>query len=343
MTLLINRRLNRRYWLALGLGAVCNAGLAATALPTRIATPALTHSDLVRNGLQQHFVPAAQAFAQSTTALHALLAAGCSLPSVPSARAAWRTAMLDWERLSAVAVGPLLERRSARAIDFWPTRPAMVSAAAQAQPADIAALERIGAPAKGLPALEWLLWQPAPDASQCAYAALLAEACAIEAQALLADFQTLAQRDWREDAALPVFQEWVGQTVGGIEQLRWKKIAKPARTGRATDWPRATSDSTRAAWQATWASLQHFLVGTGRAQEQGSLNGYLAGDNQTALSAQLETLVHRVHSRVTAADPARPATIAPAVQALAQAKQLMENNIAPALQTMVGFSDADGD
>lgn len=335
--------IDRRLWLVLGLGAVCNVGGAATALPARIATPALSHSDLVRNGLQLHFVPAAQAFVQSTVALRDLLAAGCSLASLPSARNAWRTAMLDWERLSAVAVGPLLERRSARAIDFWPTRPAMVSAAAQAQPTDITALERIGAPAKGLPALEWLLWQPAPDTAQCAYAALLAEACALEAQALQDDFQILAQRDWREDAALPVFQEWVGQTVGGIEQLRWKKIGKPARTGRATDWPRATSGSTRAAWQANWASLQHFLLGTGRAQEQGSLNGYLAGDNQTALSSQLEILVDQVRSRLTAADPARPATIGSAVQALAQAKQLMENKIAPALQTMVGFSDADGD
>ncbi|WP_394788114.1 imelysin family protein [Rhodoferax sp.] len=331
--------LDRRNWLALGLGMLCSAARADTK-PTRVAAPALTHSDFVRNGLQLHFVPLAQAFVQSSTALSDQLAQSCS---ATTAHEAWRRAMLDWERLAAVAVGPLLERRSARAVDFWPTRPAMVSAAVQTQPQNLQALEKIGAPAKGLPALEWLLWQAAPNADQCAYATLLASACAAEAQTLLEEFQALAQRDWKEDIALPVFQEWVGQAVGGLEQLRWKKIGKPARSARASDWPRGTSGSTRAAWQAEWDGLQHFLIGTGRSGEQGSLNGYLAGDNQLALSAQLETTVEQLHARIKAADPARPATVAAAVQSLAQGKRLMEDKIAPALQTMVGFSDADGD
>jgi uncharacterized protein YdcH (DUF465 family) len=46
---------------------------------------------------------------------------------------------------------------------------------------------------------------------------------------------------------------------------------------------------------------------------------------------------------VLAADPARPASTAAAVAALAQARLLLQDKIAPELQTMVGFSDADGD
>ena len=339
MPLLIDRRLNRRYWLALGLGALCSAVQAAP-LPARIASPAFTQTEWVRNALRLHFVPAAQAFAQSSTALRDMLAAGCN---PVTARPAWRTAMLDWERLSAVSVGPLLERRSARNIDFWPTRPAMVSAAVPNPPLTPAALDDLGAPAKGLPALEWLLWQPTPDAAQCAYAAALAQGCAAEAQALLADFQSLAARDWTPDTALTAFNEWFSQAVGGLEQLRWKKMGKPARNGRASDWPRATRSSTQAAWQASWASMQNFLVGTGRSQEQGSLNGYLAGENQLALSAQLEMAVALLHTRMLAADPARPASVNAAMQALAQAKKLLEDKIAPELKTMVGFSESDGD
>nr|WP_315430068.1 imelysin family protein [uncultured Albidiferax sp.] len=331
--------IDRRRWLLLGAGVLCHAAWAAP-LPPRIASPSLTQSDFVRNGLQLHFVPAAQAFAQSTAALRDRLADGCSLQP---ARAAWRTAMLDWERLSAVSVGPLLERRSARTLDFWPTRPAMVSAAVQAPPADAAAVEQLGAPAKGLPALEWLLWQRAPDAAQCAFAALLAEACAVEAQAILADFQALARQNWTPETALTVFHEWFSQAVGGFEQLRWKKMGKPARSGRASDWPRATSGNTRAAWQAAWGGLQHFLVGTGRTQEQGSLNGYLAGDNQLDLSAQLESAVAQLHTRMQAADPVRGTAVTAAMQALAKTKQLMEDKIAPELKTMVGFSESDGD
>lgn len=335
MTLLIDRR----QWLALGAGLLCHAAGAAN-LPVRIASPAITQTDWVRNALRLHFVPAAQAFAQSSAALRDTLAADCN-PA--TARPAWRTAMLDWERLSAVSVGPLLERRSARSIDFWPTRPAMVTASLPNPPLTAAALDDLGAPAKGLPALEWLLWQTAPDAAQCTYAAALAQGCAVEAQALLVDFQALAARDWNPDSALAAFNEWFSQAVGGLEQLRWKKMGKPARSGRASDWPRATSGSTRAAWQASGASLQNFLVGAGRSQEQGSLNGYLAGENQLALSAQLEAAVALLHTRMLAVDPARAATVTATMQALAQVKKLLEDKVAPELKTMVGFSESDGD
>ena len=331
--------IDRRQWLALGLGTLCSAAWAAP-LPQRIASPAITQTDWVRYALRLHFVPAAQAFAQSSAALRDVLAAG---GNPATARPAWRAAMLDWERLSAVSVGPLLERRSARSIDFWPTRPAMVTAAVPNPPQTAAALDDLGAPAKGLPALEFLLWQAAPDAAQCTYAAALAQGCATEGQALLADFEALAARAWTPDTALAAFNEWFSQAVGGLEQLRWKKMGKPARSGRASDWPRATSGSTRAAWQANWASLQNFLVGTGRSQEQGSLNGYLAGENQLALSAQLETAVALLHTRMQAADPARAASVTAAMQALAQAKKLLEDKVAPELKTMVGFSESDGD
>ncbi|BDT66166.1 hypothetical protein os1_03220 [Comamonadaceae bacterium OS-1] len=335
MTLLIDRR----QWLALGAGLLCQAAGAAN-LPVRIASPAITQTDWVRNALRLHFVPAAQAFAQSSATLRDVLATGCN-PA--TARPAWRAAMLDWERLSAVSVGPLLERRSARSIDFWPTRPAMVTAAVPNPPQTAAALDDLGAPAKGLPALEFLLWQAAPDAAQCTYAAALAQGCAAEGQALLADFEALAARAWTPDTALAAFNEWFSQAVGGLEQLRWKKMGKPARSGRASDWPRATSGSTRAAWQASWASMQNFWLGTGRSQEQGSLNGYLAGENQLALSAQLEAAVALLHTRMLAADPARAASVTAAMQALAQAKKLLEDKIAPELKTMVGFSESDGD
>lgn len=339
MTLLNDRLLHRRDWLAIGLGTLCSAAWAAP-LPPRIASPAITQTDWVRNALRLHFVPAAQAFAHSSSALANTLATGCHLPA---ARNAWRAAMLDWERLNAVAVGPLIERRSARSIDFWPTRAAMVAAAVAAPPPDLAALAELGAPAKGLPALELLLWQAAPTAAQCSYAATLAQGCAAEGQALLADFEALATRAWTPDTALAAFNEWFSQAVGGLEQLRWKQMGKPARSGRASDWPRATSASTRAAWQAHWAGLQHLLVGTGRSQEQGSLNGYLAGENLLALSARLEAAVALAHTRVLAAQPTRPASVNAAMQALAQAKKLLEDEIAPELKTMVGFSESDGD
>lgn len=310
----------------------------------RVAAPYLTPSQFVRGALALHFVPAAQAFTQSTAALAAHLADACSTAEgVQAARALWRTAMLDWERLAAVAVGPLIERRAARSLDFWPTRPAMVEAAVRAQPTSLADLERVGAPAKGLPALEWLLWQPRLDSSACAYATLLARDGATQAQALQAGFDALAQREWDDEAALPVLHDWIGQAVGGIEQLRWKKIGKPARSGRKGDWPRATSGQTRAAWAAQWEGLERLLLGTAAGEEQGSLNGLLRGRGYLGVSRQLEQAAARAGAAVAAADPARPTTLAAAQQALARNKAVIEDKAAGALQITVGFSDADGD
>jgi hypothetical protein len=64
-------------------------------------------------------------------------------------------------------------------------------------------MERIGAPAKGLPALEWLLWtQPvAPSSPACRYAAEVAADIAREAAALAAAFDALAAQDWDEARA----------------------------------------------------------------------------------------------------------------------------------------------
>ena len=69
----------------------------------------------------------------------------------------WQATTHAWERLSSVAVGPLITRRSQRQIDFSPTRPSLIERAIQSGPAGQQAMERIGTPAKGLPALEWLL------------------------------------------------------------------------------------------------------------------------------------------------------------------------------------------
>jgi uncharacterized protein len=336
-------------WLAApaALGAAAQARAQKPQRPRhdpRVAAPFLTPSQYVRGALALHFVPAAQSFERSAQALAAHLGNACaSADGLIAGRTLWRTAMLGWERLSAVAVGPVVDRRAARALDFWPTRPAMIEAAVRAQPATPTDLERIGAPAKGLPALEWLLWQPRLDGAACAYAALLARDCATEAAALREGFDKLAQREWDDEAALPVMHDWIGQTVGGLEQLRWKKIGKPARAARKNEWPRATSGQTRAAWAAHWEGVEQLLLGSPTGDEQGSVNGLLRGRGHLAISAQLERATARAASAITAADPARPATLATAQQALARNKAVVEDKAAGALQITVGFSDADGD
>ncbi len=95
-------------------------------------------------------------------ALDAHCQGGLAIPS----RQAWREALVAWSRLSTVAVGPLVERRSARRIDFQPTRPELIEQAVAATAEGKLDMDLVGSAARGFPALEWLLWaQPARAAA----------------------------------------------------------------------------------------------------------------------------------------------------------------------------------
>jgi predicted lipoprotein len=196
------------------------------------------------------------------------------------ARDAWLAAADAWERLQAVSVGATLARRSARSLDFRPARPALIKRAVGAhgkakEPPDAKALERVGAPAKGLPALEWLLWdRTAPQTpAACRYASGLAQAVHREATALATAHAADAARNWPEEAeaAADRAAEAVNQWLAGLEILRWRYLGKPlaivsSKGGPSPDanrdiWPRPPSASHREAWQARWESLRNVAIG----------------------------------------------------------------------------------
>jgi predicted lipoprotein len=141
-------------WPALPVGAQQMAG--------NVALPFYQPPDVVQGAWRQWLAPRARDLVLRAEALAAALSAACVAPggagAMDAARVAWAEAALAYGRLSAVSVGPLLRRRSTRQIDFAPTRPELIRRAIASAPADLQALERIGTPAKGLPALEWLLW-----------------------------------------------------------------------------------------------------------------------------------------------------------------------------------------
>ena len=117
----------------------------------------------VLQGIYSHAaLPRAQAFERAAQALAPAIGALCSASAPTSstalagARSAWQETTQAWETLTAVAIGPVIQRRSLRTIDFAPTRPALIERAIQTQPQGAKAFERVGTPAKGLPA------KPAP-------------------------------------------------------------------------------------------------------------------------------------------------------------------------------------
>ncbi|MEF7615480.1 imelysin family protein [Aquincola sp. MAHUQ-54] len=335
------------------------AAPAATPAPRAdVAVPFYTPVHALQALYSLHYLPRARAFADTSAALATALAAGCDAPAprgLDTARAGWRNTMVAWESLSAVQFGPLVERRSSRRIDFQPPRPELIARAIQAAPAGEAGMARVGAPAKGLPALEWLLWtRPvAPRTAECRFALAVARDLQREAALLAQDFQALAERDWGEEAeaASTAFGEFINQWLGGIERLRWADIEKPVRSaeGRPVAWPRHASGHTALAWQARWQALQALSAGPALPIGEGGvpIEAYLRGRGLNPLADALGTQVAASGKAVASlGDGAAPqATAAPlaAARELGALKSLIEKRVAPALEVAIGFSDADGD
>jgi hypothetical protein len=295
--------------------------------------------------LQHHWLaPRAADFARASAPLVPALQTLCnappsgSEPALSEARQQWLTALAAWERLSAVAIGPVLERRSQRQIDFTPTRPRLIDKAIKAAPKTPTDMELIGTPAKGLPALEWLLWtkpvQPASPA--CGYAVRVAEEVHREAQALATSPAPAADPK-------TVLSDLVNQWVGGLERLRWANLEMPTRvamTGggqEAPDYPRLASGASAASWAAQWDGLKALATGPV------SLASALGAAGQTQVAGDLTRTVAAADNAMQGLSDADGARILAAAKALAELKRLVEDRVAPALGVSIGFSDADGD
>lgn len=353
--------INRRHTLA-GLLAVAALPVTGLHAQTRdaLAFPYYSGEDALQGLYARHLPPLARDFETQAKALTAAARRHCAGPAIPTTlKDAWRQALLSWQTLSSPALGPVIERRSQRQIDFWPTRPALLAKALERAPATLADMESIGTPAKGFPAMERLLaGRPAP--AHCPYLVLVAEGIAAEASALRAGFDALAQRDWTsdEDAARAAFAEWINQWLGGLERLRWAHIEQPvqkARTagkGHAPEFARMAAADNAAEWRAQWKALlaQARLSAAQRAQPpqpgQGlvPIEALLMGKGQIALAQRWAQALDRADAAI-AALPTKAGE--PELMALSKTLKgvttLYQTEVAAALDVPLGFSDADGD
>lgn len=321
------------------------------------AFPSYTAADALQ-GLYRHRLPAqAQAFEAQARALGTALRERCGQPGGAEAlQQSWLQALQAWQALATPSVGPLVERRSQRQLDFWPPRPALIERALRQPPRSLADLERIGTPAKGFPALEWLLRQPL-DEARCAYAALLGQDIEAQAQALAADLAARAAALDKPDETLGAsFQEWVNQWLGGWERLRWTQIEQPlqkARTGgSAPAFARQSQPANLADWRTQWEALQAQAQLSPQQRREPPQPGLalvpiealLMGKGRIALAERWAQALDKVGARMAALTPQ---TGAQELLALAQDMKavtaLFQNEVAPALDVPLGFSDTDGD
>ncbi|MBN8487396.1 MAG: hypothetical protein J0M20_06700 [Burkholderiales bacterium] len=275
----------------------------------------------------------------------------------PTARQAWRHSALTWSRLSTVAVGPLVDRRSARQVDFQPTRPEAIRKALGWVAEGPLDSQRLGSAARGLPALEWLLWSaqaPGPSPGVCRYSALVAQDLLAEADALDAAFRLRAQTPASEEAAvIDQLSEALNQWLGGLDQLRMQAIVRPLAQARtrgqhSLQLPRGLAGEAVADRMARWSTLRALaLFDAPVAPPAGSalvpIETMLRGTGRNALADRLLQQGRAVDKALEAARGDAPRALQAAAAELAALRHLVEEDVASALDIRIGFSDADGD
>lgn len=352
--------------------AACRHGLRAAALvlagvlasaPVRAAVTA-ADAGLVRALYAGWYLPRATAFTDEGTRLAAVLDRLCRAGpqdepgALAAARAQWRQLLTAWEELSAVRGGALLSRRTPRAIDFMPTRPLAIERAVRSEPADVRVLERIGTPAKGLPALEWLLWgQPArADSPHCRYARQLALEVEGEGRALQQAFGLALQQGWDEEELDYALYEFLNLFDAGLQKLWWEDIERPRHqaAGRRAVFSRDASGTSVHAWRVRWHALRLLAVGArgvadpgrapdGAAQEPPSLHAHLLAVGRPDTGRRLLPLVAAVDEALGALDDPTPLHLDATVVALKALQHFLEADVADALQYVISFFDEDGD
>lgn len=341
----------------------------AADLPVPFYTPRDFIQSLYRYGFPGRMAEFAQQSHAQVTALNQLCNANPvdSASALKEARAQWQTTAMAWDGLSAVAVGPLLTRRSQRQIDFAPTRPELIKRAILSDPADALAMERIGTPAKGFPALEWLLWTrpdagTLPNTPACHYAEQIASEIQAEATALSRDFKALAAPGSFADREVVTvaMNEMVNQWIGGLERLRWTQMEKPLMRALSAkpdarsppDFPRSASSTTVQSWAAQWKGIARITLAPQTPPQlpgEGplSLEIYLRGRGMQALADKLVDLSQNVEralpSTASSTGFAGKTELLAATKAVADLKRFAEMEMSAALDVNIGFSDADGD
>nr|WP_315429284.1 imelysin family protein [uncultured Albidiferax sp.] len=340
----------RTTWLAL----ICCLAAPAAAAPAD--QPFDAYAGFVRGVYAQWYVPGAQSFAQQSQALAESLQQFCAAEAsadVEPVRQQWLRSVSAWERFSAVRGGALLARRSPRSLDFMPTRPEAIAAAVRSAPSDAAAMDAIRAPAKGLPALEWLLWpgQLRPQTPACHYAEQVAADILAEALALQNAYASALQADWDDKEAEYAMYEFLNLWNSALQKL-WREdmdsVLQKLQAGRFASFHRSSSGHSAEAWRIHWQALRELAMGNVSSSASVSLHSYLLAQQHGAQAEQLAQTVAGVDQalgRLLAQRQPTAASVpmAETIRALKALQHFTETDLGHTLQFTINFFDEDGD
>jgi predicted lipoprotein len=288
------------------------------------------------------------------------------------ARKAWDAARAPWKRATLFAFGPYsaFPERLGPKLDFWPARPDAIEAVLTGSEALGDSLENRGAPERGFPAIEYLLFQEGVQARaftdgerRCEYLGLLARDLEVSARAIhdawapehgnyLGELLDAGEGSKSFDSLEMAFTELVHRMGFMLENLRKDQLGSPL--GEKTGSPDPTTAESRFSGRSlddlrdALNGLELVYLGTASADAVGldyylTRKGFRFRDRfALALRAARRALddVPEPLTDAVISDPERVATVS---DRLGDLQRLIQVDIANALSLGVGFNDNDGD
>jgi predicted lipoprotein len=318
-------------------------------------------------------VPMFEQFSDLALELQSSTTQLCAAPTqaaVVDARTVLADTRAAWRRSEAVWVGPVMDRRSWSVVD-WPVAPDDIEALLADDtlgPLDAEFLAtRIGAPLRGLGAIEYILYESGSDTAtaladerRCQYLDGLAQVVSNEADAVLSLW---TDGDQANGDAVPYRDEFAGTTdrmtaTDSIDELVNSMLSRlegsvnrelgkalgvgsgPADTSGIIEGPGAFGVADQ---QARAEGIRLVLLGPDGVS---GLAPLLDSDLRTRLAAQFDTLdaaLDTIDPPLVEATTADPTAVQAAHDAYAELRVAVATEVVSALGVTVSFSDADGD
>lgn len=326
---------------------IANLAVAATKVDrSSMLFPYYETDDVLDSVATHHYAKDTAALLAQLGSLNKATAQFCAGNStLKRVKSQYSRAYLAWLELSAVVMGPMLEDNTVRQIDFRPMRLNLLERAIKKQPKGAQVMALVGSPAKGFPALEYLLTQAEfkQGSPQCNYAQEVVQDIA----------RTVEGLSWQPfNADMPLY---FNQLVGATHNLAWERMEKPllkrqdqAAARGEVAWPFAALGLTEQAWAAQWTGIAELLVvQTANVPDADAqlvpLEAYLRGLGKIDLADALVNHSDAVGATMRSIDTAQAASVDEAVNATKALKNFLETEVAKGLKVSIQFSSSDGD
>lgn len=314
------------------------------------------------------------------------VSAFCETPSpstLSAAEDAFRVLRAPWKRTEAFRFGPSEDLRLASALDFWPARTDSIEAAFSAAPDPVtpAYVETLGTSARGMPTLEYLLFDPtggpnavlvslggaeATSVKRCGYARALAEVIAKDAAKL--------HNAWAEEgdafvlevanagngsALFPTGQEGIGRVVNllvsSMIAINENKLTAPLGTTTGTPDPSLVesrfSDNSAEDLLNALRGVEELYIGRHGEKTGKGISSLVVARSPAIDAAVKKGLVdaQAKASALEAAGPLRlsitnnPAAVTATHESIKTARRYFSTDVASVLGVSVTLSDTDGD